>query len=49
MNRFLNQSRQHASVLALPARHMGEVDVHLVHATVFHDGGNVGDDAFESL
>jgi hypothetical protein len=46
-NAFLYQPRQHPPAFALTARHGGEVDVHLVHPPVFHDGCNVGDDGLE--
>ena len=47
MNAFLQQACEHTPALALTTGHMGEIDVDLVHATVFHHGGDVGDDAFE--
>ena len=48
-NTFLNQTRQHTTAFALAAGHIGEVDVHLVNPTVFHQRRNVGDDVFEAL
>jgi len=42
-NPLLDQSRQHPAALALPTGHLGEIDVHLVHATVFHHRGDLGD------
>ena len=46
---FLNEPCQHAPTLALPARHMGEVDVDLVYATVLHERCDVSDDGFKTL
>ena len=47
-NGFLDQAGQHPSAVALAARHIGEVDVDLVHTAVFHQRGDVGDDGFEA-
>ena len=46
-NTFLNEPGQNSAAFALAARHLREVDVHLVHTAVFHEGCDVGDDAFE--
>ena len=46
-NAFLDQSCQHPATLALTTRYIGEVDVHLVHTAVFHQRGNLCDEAFE--
>jgi hypothetical protein len=42
---LLQQPRQHAPALALAAGHVGEVDVDLVDAAVFHHRRDVQDDA----
>ena len=44
---FLDEPRQHAPTLALAARHVGKVDVHLVHATVLHHGRNLQNGSLE--
>jgi hypothetical protein len=43
------ESRQHPAPLALATRHVGEIDVDLVYAPVFHERRDVGDDGFEAL
>ena len=45
---FLDQARQHPTAFALAAGHVGEVDVDLIHATVFHERRDLGDDGFEA-
>ena len=44
---LLDQPRQHTPALALASRHIGEVDVHLVHTPVFHHRGNLADGVLE--
>ena len=44
---FLHQARQAAPALALPAGHLGQVQVHLVYAPVFHQRRNFGQHAFK--
>eukprot|EP01136_Pigoraptor_vietnamica_P044545 Opistho-1_new@21414 len=44
---LLDQPRQHAPAFALAARHVGEVDVDLVHAAVFHHRRDLADGALE--
>ena len=48
-NALLNQSRQRITALSLAARYVGQVDIYLVNAPVFHHGGNFGDDSLEAL
>ena len=45
---FLDQAREHAPAFALAARHMGKVNVDLVHTPVFHHRRDVGHDGLES-
>ena len=45
---LLYQASQRASALALPARHVGEVNVNLIHAPVFHHGRKFTHDVFEA-
>ena len=49
INTFLNEPSQHPATFSLASRHLGEIDVNLVHTAIFHERRNVCDDAFEYL
>ena len=48
VNALLNLPCQHTSPIARAIRHMGEIDIDLVDAAVFHDGCKFPDDGFEA-
>ena len=43
----MDQPRQHPTAFALATRHIGEVDVDLIHAAVFHHRRDLGHDVLE--
>ena len=44
---FLNQPRQHPAAFSLATRHVGEIDVDLIHASVLHHRRDLANDVFE--